>query len=82
MSEWQGRCAVLPNDNTQLTSGMRMGIVSAATIYNEATPRQKFASAADYIQYKKARVLAGSGTSTGRPPQSAAIAGLVCRPTS
>lgn len=83
MSEWQGKCgAVLPTDVSQLSGGERIRIISSATIYNFAhsttDQRARFASGADYIQYKKARVLAGAQPSRGRPLQSAAIAGLVC----
>lgn len=82
MSEWQGKCdAVLSTDVSQLSSGERIRIISSATVYNFANTtdqRARFASGADYIQYKKARVLAGARPSTGRPLQSAAIASLVC----
>jgi hypothetical protein len=91
MSEWQGTCGlcednhtcapVLPTMVSQLSSGERIRIMSSATIYNYAKAtdqRSRFASGADYIQYKKARVLAGAQPSVGRPLQSAAIAGLTC----
>lgn len=82
MSEWQGTCAsVLPTVVSQLSSGERIRIISSATVYNNANitdQRSRFASGADYIQYKKARVLAGAQPSKGRPLQSAAIDGLTC----
>lgn len=92
MSEWQGKCGlcentcapVLPTTVSQLSSGERIRIISSATIYNYAKAtdqKSRFASGADYIQYKKAQVLAGALPSIGRPLQSAAIAGLICRST-
>lgn len=82
MSEWQGSCAsVLPTAIAQLSGGERIRIISSATIYNNANTtdqRLRFASGADYLQYKKARVLAGANPSIGRPLQSTAIASLTC----
>lgn len=74
MSTYQGQCGacntsgdcagapVLPTDTAQLSSGMRTGLLTDATVFNHqlATGRTQFASAGEYLRYKKARTLTGS----------------------
>lgn len=95
MSTHQGSCGgecnegapVLPKLESQLSVGQRTSLLAEATIYYHqvTTGKQQFASASDYLRYKKARLMAGTPVCTaGRPPQSAIIAGLIatgCPPT-
>lgn len=79
MSEWQGKCGlcettcapVLMTPESQLSNGERIRILSSATVYSNAlnTGMTRFKSGADYLQYKKARVLSGAQPSVGRPLQ-------------
>lgn len=71
---------VLPSYEAQLTSGQASSLRAAAIIYGEtvrtirAGGSPRFASNADYNQYKKARALAsGAGHIACRPPPSAAV---------
>jgi hypothetical protein len=70
----------LPSATTQLSGGQLVATRGEATLLFaavNAAVRPVFTSGADYVRYKKARVLAGnSGTQNLRPPQSAAIAQL------
>ena len=88
MSTYQGSCGVecgtsapvLPKLESQLSGGQRTSLVAEATIYYHqiTTGKQQFASASDYLRHKKARIMAGTPICTsGRPPQSAIIAGLI-----
>jgi hypothetical protein len=88
MSTYQGSCGgecgtgapVLPKLESQLSGGQRTSLVSEATIYYHqvTTGKQQFASAADYMRYKKARIMAGTSLCTaGRTPQSSIITGLI-----
>jgi hypothetical protein len=70
----------LPSETTQLSGGQLVATRGEATLLIAAVNsgvRPVFTSGADYVRYKKARILAGnSGTQNLRPPQSAAIAQL------
>lgn len=91
MSTYQGQCGacntsgdcasspILPTETAQLSSGMRTGLLTDATVLNHqvATGRTQFASAGEYLRYKKARALTGSLQYGGwRPAQSVIIKNL------
>jgi hypothetical protein len=70
---------VLPNDTAQLSGSELLATKSSATVYFAAnqTGQIQFKSGADYMQYKKARTLAGSSSFKGlRPAPSSAVAQL------
>jgi hypothetical protein len=77
-------CTVLPSETTQLSGGQLVATRGEATLFFatvNAGVRPVFASGADYVRYKKARILAGNtGTQNQRPPQSAAIAQMQAVP--
>lgn len=90
MSTYQGMCGgscnggagapVLPKPESQLSSHMRTNLLGDAVVYQHqvTTGKQKFASAADYMRFKKARLLSGTPLCVaGRPPQSAIITRLI-----
>ena len=91
MSTYQGQCGwcdtsgncsgspVLPTETAQMSSGMRTGLLTSATVLNHqlASGRTQFASAGEYLHYKKARALTGSLQYGGwRGPQSVIIKNL------
>jgi len=69
---------VLPSETTQLSGGQLVATRGEATLFFAAVAagvRPVFASGADYVRYKKARILAGNRTTQNcRGPQSSAIA--------
>ena len=91
MSTYQGMCGssgcnsgagapVLPKPESQLSSTMRTNLLGDAVVYQHqvTTGKQQFASAADYMRFKKARILSGTPLCVaGRPPQSAIITRLI-----
>lgn len=87
MSMYQGLCGscadtpiVLPAPERQLSSAQRTSLLSEAVIYQHqrTTGKTQFASAMEYLRYKKARVMAGTPLCTaGRPPQSSIVTGLI-----
>ncbi len=90
MSTYQGMCGgacqggagapVIPKPESQLSSSMRTNVLGDALVYQHqvTTGKKQFASATDYMRYKKARILAGTPLCVaGRPPQSAIITRLI-----
>lgn len=87
MSTYQGACGtcgspapILPTHERQLSGTMRTNLLSEAVIFQHqrTTGKTQFASAADYMRYKKARVMAATPLCTaGRPPQSVIIENLI-----
>ena len=75
-----GGAPVLPKPESQLSSGMRTNLLGDAIVYQHqvTTDKKQFASATDYMRYKKARILSGTPLCVaGRPPQSAIITRLI-----
>lgn len=68
---------ILPSDTSQLIPSQRTAIVKSALVYadQKLSGRTQFKSSGDYLQYKKALVMA-SGTTGGRPVQTAVITDL------
>lgn len=87
MSTYQGDCGIcgtpapiLPTVEQQLNSGQRTDLLSAAIIYYGQinTGKTQFSSAAEYLSYKKARLMAATPLcKAGRPPQSSIVEGLI-----
>jgi hypothetical protein len=90
MSTYQGACGpygspVLPSPEGMLSSTQRQTAKADAALYGHVNaarvasgrPAYQFASAADYLRYKKARVLANAATNDPyRGAPSAAIAAM------
>ena len=93
MSTYQGLCGgacnggasapVLPKPESQLSSHMRTNLLGDALVYQHyqhqiTTGKKQFASATDYMRFKKAQILSGTPLCVaGRPPQSAIITRLI-----
>lgn len=70
---------ILPTGLAQFSGSELLATKSSATVYFGAnlSGQTQFKSGADYMQYKKARALAGSSSYKQlRPPPSAAVAQL------
>lgn len=87
MSTYQGDCGIcgspapiLPTHERQLSSAQRTNLLSAAVIYQDkrTSGKTQFSSAAEYMSYKKAQLMAASPLcKAGRPPQSAIVEALI-----